>query len=295
MLHSNIPQNDLTDFHGSKMLRCGDVAKVVGLHRVHISRMARNGEIPGAIARPGRHTYFRRIPKFFSWIKKRREKFLSRATRKLNSVGDDGRKNNIHQSPLLPELENEFDPKKFASWLALGKKFQGLSAGWDLGDWLNQGCALFDWEKDRERKEAVKKFLGTNDIRGSKRAMTVAIEFPAERRHAGLLFGHHDAVADLHLDRKKQNRLLRRAKMENINVSKFKKIVRKARAEFGPEKTHAPALPIFGVEKFFLDADVFLERNLPTVKQERDCLWHVARTLAERMAQVWPDKIFVKA
>src|SRR5579862_512924 len=54
------------------MVRCGKLAKMVGITRKHVHDLARSGRIPGAKRTKGGHYYFMDCPALKDWIHNRK-------------------------------------------------------------------------------------------------------------------------------------------------------------------------------------------------------------------------------
>jgi hypothetical protein len=105
-----------------------------------------------------------------------------------------------------------------------------------------------------------------------------------------LTFSHHQIVAGL--NPKEQKKWLAIAESEKLTVSELRKrIIQNASGEKEKAVTN---LPMIEIQKFFLDADVFLERNLPVVMEEHDFLWAMAAPMMEKAAKIWPEKVSLK-
>ena len=175
-----------------------------------------------------------------------------------------------------------------------------------IDQWAKIGAALYhgaekmrwwlaDWAAFGDQKYGeLKQFCELNDINYGTIANLAAVARAVEssRRRELLSFSHHVEVAPL--SPKLQKKFLKLAEAEKLSVADLRAAIRKAGAEFGPEKTYGPPEPMFAVAKFFLDADVFLERNLPTVKQEREYLWDKVLPVLEKAAKIWPEKLTLK-
>ena len=91
-----------------------------------------------------------------------------------------------------------------------------------------------------------------------------------------------------------QKKWLAIAEKEKLSVVELRRRVREAGGEFKPEKIYGPAPTIFEVEKFFVDADVFLERNMALAGESREHLWERAQPALVKMATLWPEHLTVK-
>ena len=154
---------------------------------------------------------------------------------------------------------------------------------------------LADWAAFGERKYGqLKEFCELNGINYStiSNAATTAKSVESSRRRELLSFSHHVEVSAL--KPKDQSRFLKMAEAEKLSVSELRKRIRQWQGEFGPEKTHGPEPQIFSLEKFFLDGEVFLERNTVTLVDSRDYLWEKAQPMLARAAQIWPEKVSLK-
>ena len=154
---------------------------------------------------------------------------------------------------------------------------------------------LADWAAFGERKYGqLKEFCELNGINYStiSNAATAAKSVESSRRRELLSFSHHVEVSAL--KPKDQSRFLKMAEAEKLSVSELRKRIRQWQGEFGPEKTHGPEPQIFSLEKFFLDGEVFLERNTVTLVDSRDYLWEKAQPMLARAAQIWPEKVSLK-
>ncbi len=181
-----------------------------------------------------------------------------------------------------------------------------LNDGLSVQQWAEIGAALYrrgqsmtwwlaDWAAFGERKYGkLKQFCEVNEINhGTMRNLAaVASSVQLSRRRDNLSFSHHVEVAPL--KPKEQSKWLAIAVREKLSVSELRKRIRLAQAEHGPEKTFGPPAAIFAVEQFFLDGDVFLERNASTLEESKDYLWTRAQPLIQRAAKLWPEKISLK-
>lgn len=170
-------------------------------------------------------------------------------------------------------------------------------------EWAKLGASLYhegqkmlwwqaDWAAFGERKYGeLKQWCDLNGLNyGSiKNLAWVASSVEKSRRHDLLSFSHHSEVSAL--EPKEQKKWLAEALREKLSVAELRRRIRRALGEHEPEQVSGAGPAIFGVEKFFLDAEVFLERNASTVESAKDYLWPKVMPIIRQAASVWPDKI----
>src|SRR5690349_8436650 len=84
------------------MLRCGKLAGMVGMSRMQIFRLARDGKIPGARKTKGGHCYFRECKALGDWIASTRAKTFSvKAKRELAAMRDPNRNARLSDGPRI--------------------------------------------------------------------------------------------------------------------------------------------------------------------------------------------------
>lgn len=169
-------------------------------------------------------------------------------------------------------------------WARIGNEIykRGEALSWWLADWAAYGELKYG---------ELKQFCEVNGINyGTIKTLSwVAQSVEKSRRRDLLSFQHHREVAPL--EPAKQKKFLDLAEKEKLSVSDMRARIREDGAEHGPEKTFGPPPAIFAVEKFWLDAEVFFDRNAATLEESKDELWDKAKPALEKMAKLWPDKI----
>lgn len=172
--------------------------------------------------------------------------------------------------------------------------------------WAQIGCELYhagqrmtwwlaDWAAFGERKHGeLKEFCDLNGINYGtvKNLSSVAAAVEKSRRRDLLSFSHHFEVAAL--NPKDQSKWLIRAEKEKWSVVELRRQIRADLSEHGREVTNGPAPAIFGVEKFFLDGEVFLERNASVITESKEYLWPKISPMLKLAAHIWPDKVALK-